>query len=633
MAKGVVSQEKGSSSTGLILSAAVLAILAIHLARGVLTEAFSADGILYDSDVYMWMVRVEALAEGRGWFDHLESRINPPEGHVQHWTRPLDFLLLLGAKLLSPFLGFKDGLGLWTALLSPILHLVALVGVYKTCLHFMSSRGAAMAASVFGLQYITILTFFWGRGDHHSLLTLGQVFFFLALVRGLTPGLASRKWACLAGVIGALSIWVNAEALAYVLLGLVLVGLQWLFGVARQSGLASWLGGGLFLGTLGAVAIERGPEFFVEFPIDTIGLPYLTLFGLTALFFVVIERLGKQKIATSFLGRFSLATVFAVMVLGALYFLHPQFYSGPFEGVEDLYGELRLANLSEQQPALTFDQGGHHFWGYLLIWYGLLLPALLGLVLGWRQWGQEQRWLVALFIGSALLFGLLGLFQVRWLAYLPAGAVLGVGVMANELFKWMETKRWYREEAFRPLVISFFFFGPTVLGLGIAAAGVGDELQGGALVFVEEGEDPIYFDTECDLRGAAQVLRGFETPQLILLEPDRGAEVLFRTDHKVLTIANHRVQPGFNFFVDIMSEQDEVRALGELQSRGVDLVMVCVGSVWRPLRGTAEQPSMMERWARGEEIPGLEVLGRPDLLRGWWIYAVRPEEHEHQGSQ
>ena len=66
------------------------------------------DGALADPDAYMRLNRVLALHDGGDWFDPRDLRVNPPEGHVQHWTRPLDALLFAGAWLLEPLLGFRD---------------------------------------------------------------------------------------------------------------------------------------------------------------------------------------------------------------------------------------------------------------------------------------------------------------------------------------------------------------------------------------------------------------------------------------------------------------------------------------------------------------------------------------------
>ena len=80
-------------------------LIAIPLGCLVLIQALLAltgivpvlDGSLANSDAYMRLTRVLHLHDGGAWFDPREPRVNPPAGHVQHWTRPLDALLLAGA--------------------------------------------------------------------------------------------------------------------------------------------------------------------------------------------------------------------------------------------------------------------------------------------------------------------------------------------------------------------------------------------------------------------------------------------------------------------------------------------------------------------------------------------------------
>ena len=112
-------------------------LVAIPLGCLVLMQALLAltgivpvlDGGLADSDAYMRLVRVLQLHDSGAWFDPREPRINPPEGHIQHWTRPLDALLLAGAWLLQPVFGFARALHLWGVLISPALLGLAVVAI------------------------------------------------------------------------------------------------------------------------------------------------------------------------------------------------------------------------------------------------------------------------------------------------------------------------------------------------------------------------------------------------------------------------------------------------------------------------------------------------------------------------
>ena len=635
-------EEAKAEEVRLILLAGFLSVILVQLARAVVTGTWSSEGIFHDSDVYMYMVRVEALWEGRGWFVHLEDRINPPEGHVQHWTRPLDFLLLAGGALLAPIVGFREGLAFWTALISPVLHLLAMVGVYQLARLVMSRRDAALSAGIFGLQFITIVTFLWGRGDHHSLLGLGQVFFFLGLMKVFLQEQESWKWSIGTGVIGAFSLWVNAEALGFVLVGLVMLGLWWLVGQRDCLRAAAGVGLGLFGGTVIATVVERGPTFFHSYPIDTIGIAYVTLFGLTALFFVAIWQVEERWKGTKSLGwRVVLAVGLALGVLGALFVGHPEFFRGPLDDVDPLYQELRLSQLSEQGPALRFGiDPPLQLLGYALVRFGILVPALLGVGLLIRETSRKERWVWAMMTMMALAFGVLAMGQVRWLAYLPLGAALGAGVLGGMIIDWFGRQRWYSPEVGRPLLVMSLLLGITVVGLAIAAVGSEDGPAEGGLPFVfgeEEGEggEGFVFGSECEVLGVAEILNQWAElhgPGLILVEPDRGSEILYRTDHNVLSIANHRFQPGFKFFVEVMRGREEEAGVKRLQDRGVDLVMVCPGRVWSSLRGTPEEPSMKEKWAAGQAGEGLEVMADPSQSGGWWIYEVLGEKGASSGG-
>ena len=159
------------------------------------------DGSLADSDAYMRLTRVLHLHDGGAWFDPREPRINPPEGHVQHWTRPLDALLLAGAWLLEPLLGFDRALHLWGVLISPVL-----LGARARARSPGPPRRRSIAtrrllACLVLLTQPTVLAYTSvGRPDHHSLLLLLAV-----VLIGLTARLAAtprdRRAALLAGAI------------------------------------------------------------------------------------------------------------------------------------------------------------------------------------------------------------------------------------------------------------------------------------------------------------------------------------------------------------------------------------------------------------------------------------------------
>ncbi len=86
---------------------AILMMVLIQVGLVVKGTAPVFDGVLIDPDGYMRLARVAQLWADGNWFDPVFARIGPPEGLALHWSRPFDLLLLFGALLASPLLGFE----------------------------------------------------------------------------------------------------------------------------------------------------------------------------------------------------------------------------------------------------------------------------------------------------------------------------------------------------------------------------------------------------------------------------------------------------------------------------------------------------------------------------------------------
>jgi hypothetical protein len=72
-------------------------------------------------------VRVTALMEGGGWYDDLVTRGNAPYGERLHWTRPQDVLIVALTLPLWPLLGLADAVHVAGVIVSPLLHLAAVL--------------------------------------------------------------------------------------------------------------------------------------------------------------------------------------------------------------------------------------------------------------------------------------------------------------------------------------------------------------------------------------------------------------------------------------------------------------------------------------------------------------------------
>jgi hypothetical protein len=586
----------------LVLGQAVLAL------SGVLPVL---DGALVDTDAYMRLTRVLQLHDGGAWFDPREPRINPPEGHVQHWTRALDALLLAGAWLLEPLLGFERALHLWGVLISPAclaLTVLALAWAAQPVL----GRDGRMLACLALLTQPTVLAYTSvGRPDHHSLLLL------LALILiGLTARLAAaphdRRAALLAGVIAGLGIWVSPEAMIFVAVSLATLGLFWLSGT---RGLA-WanrtylLAAAATLGT--ALLLERGPAELFALESDRLSIVHVVLFALIAGFWVVISRgerggggflagtvaaiLGRAQTAKAALadtGRSAapaigrmLAALLGVAAIAAIMVLcFPELRQGPLGQVDPLYARVRLQHIVEIQPLMPAEwlSSGRIADAFqrLINVLGIALFALpcLGVLLArstgpaWRFWAT-----VAL---ALLAFLPLAFYQMRWGSYAQAFLVWPYAAGIAWLLSRLTRPVGGAGVLLRPLVILAALFWPLLLAAALPQQEI--ESAGGA----------------CPLDRLAAVLNRAPEPQTLLAYADYGSELLYRTPHRVLSIPNHRPQPGFAATWRILTATDERAARAELARFGVDWILLCPSATERALfavAGAASRRSTSAWW-------------------------------------
>jgi hypothetical protein len=566
------------------------------------------DGSLADSDAYMRLTRVLHLHDGGAWFDPREPRVNPPIGHIQHWTRPLDALLFAGACLFEPLLGFARALHLWGVLISPVLLGLALAAIAWAAAPALD-RDARLLACLVLLTQPTVLAYTSvGRPDHHSLLLL------LALILlGLTARLAAsprdRRAALLAGGIAGLGIWISPEAMTFIGVSLATLGLFWVAGtpgLARANrdyllAAAATLAGGLLL--------ERAPAELLALDSDRLSIVHVMLFALLAAFWVIIERAGGAGLlahanaavarcakswapagprAPSVIVRMlaALLGVLAIAVLMVLCF--PELRDGPLGRVAPLYARIRLHNIVEIQPLVSVEwlSSGHvgEAVQRLIKVIGIALFALpcLALLLArssgpaWRFWATVA---VALLAFLPLTF-----YQVRWATYAEAFLVwpYAAGIA------WLLT-RFTRAErragvVLRPLLILAALFWPLLLGKALPEQKI--ESAGRA----------------CPLDRLAAVLNRTPGPQTLLAYADYGAELLYRTPHSVLSIPNHRPQPGFAATWRILTATDEGAARAELTRFGVDRILLCPSATERALFAVpgAQQPTLYQRLADGQ---------------------------------
>lgn len=612
-----------ASNREIALAVAFAAALTVVVQFGAALNGFSAilTGGLVDTDDYMRLTRVAYLWQSGAWFDAVFPRIDPPNGLALHWTRPMDILLLAGAGLATPFLGFQAALFWWGALVSPALLVVSLCAVVWAAAPIIPRLGLPLVAFVFVAQPGDLARFMVGRPDHHGLLIL---LFILSLGFALRV-LASpeRKFdAMAAGLIGALVIWVSIESLVAVATVVATFGLCWLLGDRRMLRALVSYSATLCAGLALALLVERGPTGLLAVEIDKISVLHLVLFALNALscwVLLVAEKRGWLGVGPM---RRAIWAGGAMAVSLLLFWSQfPQAFADPMGAGGDLYLRKHFANIAEIQPLIDVADLQGDRWakaaGSAILWLGIAIPAVPWLAYRlWHSQGVARRlWL--LIAVASLAFVPLTFYQVRWVSYAETVLVLPYADLAAVIAAGLATR--FSEQALG--VIRPFLFAAMCTWVFVPGAIAGTSDGDGGLAVKSR--------KTCPIKPLSTVLNDpaglGNSPKRILALIDFGPEFLYRTRHAVLSIPNHRPQPGFTASYRIMVAENFVEARELLSERQVDLIAICLGSneSWFYETDTGGR-TLYQALSDGAPPEFLTPVPLPEDAGGFRLFAVRP---------
>lgn len=616
---------------------AAFLVIQIALVFGGIVPFF--DGLLVDPDAYMRLNRVLHLWESGNWFDPVFPRISPPDGLVQHWTKPMDLLLLAGALVAAPFVGFEAGLHWWGVLIGPVMMLPTVLAIVWAAAPLVRRDRLWLVGVLFVTQpgLLLLMVFHAGRPDHNCLLIL----LFTAYV-GLTIRIVlephREKMAVLAGVVAALALWVSMETLLFVVVGIAVPGLFWVAGIAPRLSRAMVIHAASLVAALAiSLLIERGFGRLTQIEFDQASLAHLVLFGLNLAFWAAIA--GAQRVPTlsgRLAGRIGVASCSAAIVLAAIWAVVPGFFDSPLSRVDPLYHSVRLVNIAEFQPIVRLsDLTGPRAptaIGHLLLWLGAAVLAIPGLIwaLIHREGTAWRGWLVIALMSAVFLP--LSIAQVRWVSYaetmlvIPYAAVVGAGLAWITRLPLAEPL----QVVPRALVVALACTWSLIPG--IVASTVLDDGAADSVVasLRASGAESIGADDVCPLPALSRVLADPTglggRPRRVMAFVDFGPELLYRTPHLVFSIPNHRYQPGFTATYEAMTAGSADRARTILEDNEVDLLVLCPAwSVEARFYGSDGGPGLFYgQLISGDAPPFLEPLALPDDLAGRFIvYRLR----------
>ena len=575
--------------------AAAAVVAAVQLALLATGNSAVLHGKLFDPDCYLHLERALRLMTEGSWHGTLDPRLNAPDGAAIHWTALFDMLLAAGAAPLRLFgLDAHTALYAWGSAISPVL-LTGALAVYAWGVR-------TRVQGLFFLWLVVILftqpqfagAFLTGRPDHQSLV-LGLFMVQLAWLTAMFDGRAGPHWALAAGVTAGVQMCTSVEALLTILMVSGVLMLAWLvFGVRTLKSFALYLGG-----CVAAILLwllwEEG-HFLAEAAYDRVSVVHLAALGsgfvvIAAL--AVAESYGVLKSRAAQFGGTAFAFLVAAGVTAAVY---PEFFLGPWAH-ETAVEAVWHKSIAELQPLLPYDL--RHA-GMFLAQYTASLLSLPLIVLGLRRGTPGERAVMLVGLIGFVLFGALGLAQMRWTGEMQAATLL----------PWVLTTRRIMRSEFG------IRLGRTHIPLRSFAlsAALLVQLLAMALTYGTLDYSSPRVAAGCPWRGAIEALNSTVPPRsIVMTQLWQGPEILWRT--KLRVIAGPYEIPGALKDTYAFLEGSERTAHAIARRRGVDYVLVCKHQSGR--KG-------FERALASGAAPGwLQPMPLPDSAEAFRLYRVK----------
>lgn len=551
-----------------------------------------ADGHLVDTDAYSWLNRAIDLRYEGQWFDDTLERVNPPVGLHQHWSRPFDVLLIAGSLVGEPFVDFSTALFSWAVVVPVLLGVATLWLLWWGFSDLIDDAGRDALALLLGLQFTIVMGFMAGRSDHQALMAPLLVAVAAFSRRGFVQSGGTRAVA-IAGILSGGALWVGMEA-ALLICGIAMAAtIQWVFRNDDTIGLLSTYGLALAGTACVALFAEHGTHLMEQRQIDELSMPFVgAALALTAAAAVLH---GLRAGLTSPIHRAVGLSVAGLMSAAALVIAFPSLLDGPLATVEPLYEQARLRNINEIQSAIgpTFRTTVN-----VLVPGMSLVPLVVVALVGPKVRVHLITRELCVLLVPACIYLVLAIVQQRWFFMLNLLLVVPAALGAQRLMHLAKP-------------------AAQRVNLGMISIASAAALWWFPFFAWSAQEPP----AECDIDDAITALERERNPSKVMAFTDHGPELLFHTEHSVLSIPNHRNQPGFTTTYNAMSTTEPATARRVLARSGVDLVLVCDNGVESAFYG-GDPESFHAQLSNGQHPDWMRAVATPTGDPRFRLYRV-----------
>jgi hypothetical protein len=562
---------------------------------------------LPDTDDAMRIVQVLDLKDGQDWYDLTQKRLNPPEGVRMHWSRLPDLPLLGVLSLAEPVMGRNAAIHLTATVVPPLLGILFFATFVWAAAPLVERALLPTVGMVCLALILPQMLFAPERVDHHGWQLILAMIGAGALIRTARDA-GSVGALIVAGLAGALGLWVGAEAIptiAFITLGLTL--LWWARGDDAARVLLPY-GASLTLGVLLLYPIALVPADWGRTECDAFSLVSLGLAGGVLSFGTGLLFLERRWSSGELQARLLAAIVLAIGLLLILLLLFPDCRYGPYGRFAPEIVEF-LNSIVESQSMWVFiekalDQA-------LLI---LSLPIVALVLILWRivVVDESERWvwgaLLLLLVASLLMT----FWQMRTAPLANACAGLALAWWAAQ---WARRAK----DTERHWLRALFRVGPILAILGVP-------LLSSSLVSNFAVPSKSLEPYSCSLKSIIPVLNSpiltNSGPLLIATHINFGPEILLWTSHQVLAAPYHRNLEGLNIN-DAIFSNDLEQTRRTVEEYGVDLIYVCQNE---------NQSNSSPAISQADFASRLQLGDAPEWLDEVFIQGARKGEHLYRFS-
>jgi len=568
----------------------ILAALAVTLiaATGLLIQYNHLTKTFGDADDALRLVMVRDLIAGRGWYDQLITRLQPPLGVYMHWSRLLDGAIAaqiwMFRLVLSPAAAEMAVRLLW-----PLFLIFPTVLSALTIARRLGGSLAVFVCAVFlAVNQLSFAQFIPGRIDHHNV----QIALVMIAMACATAVERRSGWALGAGVSTGLGLSIGLEGLLFHLM----IGVSyWLLAALGRDNARTTrnYAAALLAATVACYCLQTPPSRWSMSFCDAIGANLVSAIAIGAGGMLTATILGGRL---SLQGRLIILGITALAVPAAYLVLEPRCIHGAFGAIDPRIIPVWLASSEEIQPLLGFVKD-HPDLGIALILMSAMVLASAAFMLV-REWPRPAIWLLSTAILAAVVAGYAAFRMENYVQW------LGFPMLATA-FSLVAARYW--RGVMVPTALFAVLFSP-VGAVAFALQGY-SSLSGPMGAPKSQKAEDLCRDTPVYRQLAA--LR----PGLVLANIYMGPFILTNTPHAVLTAPYHRMSWGILAAHDAISTPSSL-AEAKFRSLKIDYLVECPTSTFIP------QPGSIETDLAQGKIPGwLEKLStRNEALQ---IYRVR----------